>query len=79
MSLRLIFTLLTHLLRKPDIFEVNLSVISKNGIILLPEEVHDCKSGLALEIPELVVHLRNHDYYMGEFSIARPIYQTHED
>lgn len=51
---------------QPDVFEVHLEVVSRNGVILFPEEVHDCKSGLVLNIPEVGVHLRNHDYYMGE-------------
>jgi hypothetical protein len=49
-----------------DVFEVSLKVESRNGVILLPEELHDCKSGLVIDVPELSAHLRNHDAYMGE-------------
>lgn len=54
-----------------DVFEVNLNVDCRNGLIILPEELHDCKSGLVMEIPELTVHLRNHDYYMGASDRAK--------
>lgn len=48
-----------------DVFEVNLKVDCRNGLLMMPEELHDCKSGLVMEVPSLTVHLRNHDYYMG--------------
>lgn len=52
-----------------DIFEVNLNLVARDSIAFFPEEVHDCKSALGMNIPQFGVHLRNHDYFMGEFAM----------
>lgn len=63
-----------------DAFEVTLKVESRNGVILLPEELHDCKSGLVIDVPELSVHLRNQDAYMGTVeNMQRPFSVTVAD
>ena len=45
-------------------FELVLTLEARNSIALLPQEIHDCKSALGLNIPGFGVHLRNHDYFM---------------
>ena len=47
-----------------NIFEVVLTLNARNNIALLPQEIHDCKSALGLNIPGFGLHLRNHDYFM---------------
>lgn len=48
------------------IFEVNLNLAAQRSVALLAQELHDCTSAVALTIPEFGVHLRNHDFFMGE-------------
>lgn len=47
-----------------NIFEVVLNLTASNSVALLSQEVYDCKSALALDLPDFGVHLRNHDYFM---------------
>ncbi|GAA5960722.1 hypothetical protein JCM21900_000512 [Sporobolomyces salmonicolor] len=49
---------------KTDVFEVSLTFQLENGILLLPQEIYDCRAAVALVLPQLQVDLRNHDYFM---------------
>jgi hypothetical protein len=48
-----------------DVFEVAVTLTLRNGLILMPQEIYDCRAAVAFAIPQLQVDLRNHDYFMG--------------
>ncbi|ORY77194.1 hypothetical protein BCR35DRAFT_353168 [Leucosporidium creatinivorum] len=47
-----------------DVFEVAVTLDLRNGLLLMPQEIYDCRSAVAFAIPQMQVDLRNHDYYM---------------
>ncbi|KAI5479573.1 hypothetical protein MNV49_003310, partial [Pseudohyphozyma bogoriensis] len=49
---------------KTDVFEVDVSLNLRNGLCLLPQELYDCRSAVILVLPQLLVDLRNHDFFM---------------
>ncbi|GJN87915.1 hypothetical protein Rhopal_000870-T1 [Rhodotorula paludigena] len=49
---------------KTDAFEVSVTFELENGLLLLPQEIFDCRSAVVLALPQLQVDLRNHDFFM---------------
>ncbi|KAK4047646.1 Macrophage colony-stimulating factor 1 receptor [Microbotryomycetes sp. JL201] len=49
---------------KTDVFEVLMTLDLCNGTLLLPQEIYDCRSAVAVLLPHMQVDLRNHDYFM---------------
>ncbi|KAM0754575.1 hypothetical protein T439DRAFT_352583 [Meredithblackwellia eburnea MCA 4105] len=47
-----------------DVFEVVVTLDLRNGMMLLPQELYDCRSAVVLLLPQFSVDLRNHDFYM---------------
>ncbi|KAL8281144.1 hypothetical protein RQP46_006502 [Phenoliferia psychrophenolica] len=47
-----------------DVFEVVVTLDLQSGLMLLPEELYDCRSAVVLVLPQLLVDLRNHDFFM---------------
>ncbi|GAA5833329.1 hypothetical protein JCM11251_005205 [Rhodosporidiobolus azoricus] len=49
---------------KTDAFEVSVAFELENGVLLLPQEIYDCQTAVALVLPALLLDLRNHDFFM---------------
>lgn len=46
---------------------MTLNLRATRAVGLVPQELHDCQSALALDIPAFGVFLRNHDFAMGSY------------
>jgi hypothetical protein len=56
---------------KSDIFETNLELEITNGTAILPLELYDCVEAMVAPVPELEVHLRSHEAFMGRWAQSR--------
>lgn len=45
---------------------MNLGVLISDSLLVLPQEVYDCQAATTLELSDLQVTLRGHEYGMGE-------------
>ena len=45
--------------------QVALSLDVQNSAVLLPRELHDCRSATCVKLPKLQLILNTHDYFMG--------------
>lgn len=43
-----------------------MSVDVQDGVLILPEEIYDCRSAVLASLSELQVSLHLNDYFMGE-------------
>ncbi|KAG9100753.1 hypothetical protein FS749_013050 [Ceratobasidium sp. UAMH 11750] len=58
---------------KSNSFEVDLGVSVSDSLLVLPQEVYDCQTGVVLEISELQLILRLHEYAMEMSLNVSPI------
>ncbi|KAG9105379.1 hypothetical protein FRC07_009328 [Ceratobasidium sp. 392] len=58
---------------KSNSFEVDLGVSVSDSLLVLPQEVYDCQAGVVLEISELQLILRLHQYAMEMSLNVSPI------